>query len=59
VHHIIPWGLERGHIVADGQDCDSVVARLGLSSAEAAQQPWVSSSGIAKSVETAERREVH
>jgi hypothetical protein len=59
VHHVIPWGLERGQIVADGQDRDSVLARLGLSPAEAAQQPWVSSSGIAKAVERAERRELH
>jgi hypothetical protein len=57
VHHVIPRGLERGQIAADGEDGESVLARLGPSLAEAARQPSISPPGIAKA--HVERSRVH
>jgi hypothetical protein len=48
LHHVMSSGLERGQIAADGEDGESVLARLG-----------VSTSGIAKAIARVDRREVH
>jgi DNA-binding CsgD family transcriptional regulator len=59
LHHVILRGIERGQIVADREDRESFLARLGLSLADTARQLGISTSGIATAVERAERREVH
>jgi plasmid maintenance system antidote protein VapI len=51
--------MECGQIVADRQDRESFLARLGLSLADTARLLGVSSSGIAKAVARAERPLVH
>ena len=49
-HHVLPRGLERGGIVADRQDRETSLARLGLSPADAARLLGVSASWIAKAI---------
>ena len=56
---VILRGLERGGIVADWQDRESFLARLGLSLADTARLLGVSTSGIARAVARAERPSVH
>jgi hypothetical protein len=59
LHHVIFRGIGRGQIVADQQDRESFLARLGLSLADTARLLGVSTSGIAKAVARAERPSVH
>jgi len=59
LHHVILRGMECGQIVADRQNRESFLARLGLSLADTARLLGVSSSGIAKAVARAERPLVH
>ena len=53
-HHVILRGIERGQIVADCEDRESFLARLGLSLADTGRLLGVSTSGIAKAVARAE-----
>jgi hypothetical protein len=48
VNHVILRGIERGQIVADREDRESFLARLGLSLAATARPLGISRSGIAK-----------
>ncbi|MFI5341562.1 MAG: hypothetical protein ACHQ7N_17205 [Candidatus Methylomirabilales bacterium] len=59
LHHVILRGIERGQIVADGEDRESFLARLGLSLAATARLLGVSTSGVAKAGARAERPSVH
>jgi len=59
LHHVILRGMERGQMVADREDRESFLARLGLSLADTARLLGVSTSGIAKAVARAEQPYVH
>jgi hypothetical protein len=48
VRHVNPHVLGRAHIVADGEDGKSVLARLRLSLADTARQLGVFTPGMAK-----------
>ena len=47
-HHVILRGIERGQIVADREDRESFLARLGLSLADTARPLGVSRRGLRK-----------
>jgi len=59
VHHVILRGMKRGQTVADGEDRESFLARLGLSLADAARLLGISTSESAKVVANAGRPSVH
>ena len=54
--HVILRGSGRGQIVADREDRESFLVRLGLSLADTARLLGLSTSGIAEALERAERR---
>ena len=58
LHHAIPRGIERGQMVADREDPESFLPRLGLSLADTARLLGLSTSGIAKAVARAEQPSV-
>jgi DNA-binding CsgD family transcriptional regulator len=59
LHHVILRGIERAQIVADREDRESFLTRLGLSLTDTARLLGLSTSGIAKAVARAERASVH